>query len=427
MNCYNYTNTKSLKSNRVCMSRLDWIKHLNSMFLTTSEGERFVIKEYFLKNLNIAVNSVVIPLETIEKYDKVAEYFTLEEIVQKILQLEDQITWDNLLDCVMAKGYKYKKRTMKKFYPAATDENLLTFGTIDKIVALPELLYINLAQNNLESLPNFPESVKIINVSGNLLTEISLNVKLEYLNANANHISYIRIPQNCLVEELYLNTNQLEYTEGFEKMRLLRILDLSDNKLSLWEDLGSLAFNWKLEILSLAKNPVIEADDEEKLASSILTRIRTWNPETIASFSKCPLSNILFNQPAQQHKRNYTLPADFSDVSSSRRPCKISKAILKTPSQNSRSVSPNCLTSSCANKSSYYNFSPFCKESTLKYRSTKKENILERKNTSSSQRRSSSTLITPESIAQSTKIKYGNPIAALMIKPGNKRRLQRKK
>ncbi|OMJ95436.1 hypothetical protein SteCoe_1202 [Stentor coeruleus] len=427
MNCYNYANTKTLKSNRVCMSRLDWIKHLNSLFLTVSEGQRSVIKDFFLKNIIIAVNSVVIPLETIEKYDKVAEYFTLEEVIQKILQLEDQITWDNLLDCVMTKCYKYTKNTTKKIYPLVTDENLLTFGLVDKLTTLPDLLYINLAQNNLENIPDFPESVKIINISGNLLTEISLNTKLEYLNADANHINNIKIPQGCLIEELYLNTNKLEYIEGFEKMRLLRILDLSDNKLSLWEDLSLLAYNWKLEIVSLARNPVIETDDGEKIVSSILTRVRTWNPETIISLSKCPLSNILFNQPTQQHKRNYTLPADFSDVSSSRRPCKISKAVLATPSQNSRSVSPNCLTSSCANKSSYYNFSPLCKENTLKCRSTKKENILERKNTSSSQRRSSSTLITPESIAQSTKIKYGNPIAALMIKPGNKRRLQRKK
>ena len=260
-------------------------------------------------------------------------------------------------------------------------------------------------------MPLLPETIKILNISNNCLTELTIPINSEYINANSNKIIQLHINNNSLGEELYISNNKLESLDTITRLSHLKILDISDNCISYYEDVAILSFNTRLQILSILNNPISIFSNDP--ITEIITGLKDLDPLNIFQFSKCPHTSILLNQSIQTHKRNYTLPLNFVEIPTIRQPCKPN---FKTPNRQSRASSPSLHCFSTTNKSVCYNTSPLSKE-----------NMLDRKAMNYSQRRSSSLLITPENIAQASKVKYGNPIAALMIKPGSKRRIQRRK
>ena len=298
--------------------------------------------------------------------------------------------------------FSYNK---KKVLPKVSDENYLK--TMPSQPFQSALLYLDISSNNLREIPLLPENLKIFNLSNNFVSELRIPSSSIYINANNNEISLVSIEKGCLLEEFYISHNKLERLSGFNKLLHLNILDLSENFLESGESLAILAWNTKLAILSVNNNPADYNFDYS--ISQILPNLIYLNPTNIFSYSNCPYSSILQSSSSSVHKRHYTLPLDFTEIPCPRQPCKPNY-------KNSRSSSPSLLNFCYTNKSVCFTSSPLYKE-----------NDLERKTTNYCQRKSSSVLITPENIVKATKIKYGNPIAALMIKPGSKRRLLRKK
>jgi hypothetical protein len=247
----------------------------------------------------------------------------------------------------------------------------------------------------------------VLNVCNNALSELKIENGVEYLNANQNLLEKIEISGKNQVKECYFKDNKITEARIFCRIKELTVLDLSYNKIEGLEDLACLAFSSKLKVFSVKENPAF--DEFSEFFTEIFRHVLKFNVEKCLEFSKCPQVSVLLGQPISSHKRNFTLPLDFNRMPSSRKPC---KAYYITPSGVSGSSSPTGFTS--VNKSVMYHCSPISKEN------------VDRRTNKSVQKRSNSTLITPQNIARAVNIKYGNPIAALMIKP-NKRRLSRKK
>ena len=403
--------SKDFSMDSMCLSRFEWLQQLYNIFTTATNSNEKITSDIVIQSLHKLCNSGSISLEYIENYSKPTDYYTKAHILQRISSIEGTITWDKLFDAVTSKTLVLKKAKRIKLYPAITSENCLSISNTDIAELSGPLLYLNISSNKLQDLPKLPESLKILNVSNNALGKLEIPCNTEYVNANNNEITAIFFQKHCLTEELYLSNNKLDQIDGIHRLMQLNMLDISGNLIEHYEDLAVLSLNSNLRSVSLKDNPIYLMLDFS--ISELLPTVQHSDSDSIIANSRCPHTEILFNQSTQTQKRVYTLPLNFSEIVSARQPCKPN---TRTSNQNSRASSPSLYTSNFSNKSVCYNSSPLYKE-----------NIAEKRQLNSSQRRSSSTLITPENIAQATKVKYGNPIAALMIKPGNKRRLHRRK
>ena len=392
---------------RKCLSRTDWILFLLKTFQQSSNSANQVLIDHFQKSLLRSIESEEVHLTDLDNYSKPEQYLTYSQVSEKLSHIQGSAYWEQILNSLISNHYKIPKKNSPPGYPQISPDTYC--NTLDEylIDLSPSIVYLNLSSSALESLPKYPQTIRILNVSNNALTQLTIKPGIEYLNANQNLISSIEIPKLSKTEELYIRDNKISNLNLFSRMQNLRILDLSQNQLATCEDLSYIILNRHLKILSYKENPVI--DENEIFVEGILSHLR-MNPDNCFEFSKCPNMNVLLGQGINIHRRNFTLPLDFNRMPSARQPC---KAQYVTPTGFSGSSSPTGFTS--VNKSVSYNFSPLSKEN------------IERKMNKSVQRRSNSTLITPQNIVRAASIKYGNPIAALMIRPNIKRRLQRKK
>jgi hypothetical protein len=392
---------------RKCLSRTDWILCLLKTFQQSSNSTNQVSIDHFQKSLSRSIESEEIHLTDLENYSKPEQYLTFSKVSEKLSLIQGFVYWEQILNSLLSKLYEIPKKNSTPAYPQISPDTYC--NTLDEylIDLNPSIVYLNLSSSALEFLPKYPQTIRILNVSNNALTQLTIEPGIEYLNANQNLIPSVEIPKTSKAEELYLKDNKLSNLNFFSRMQNLRILDVSQNQLDNCEDLSYIILNRNLKIFSYKENPVIE--ENENFFERILSHLKL-NPDNCFEFSKCPNMNVLLGHGVNTHKRNFTLPLDFNRMPSARQPC---KAQYVTPTGFSGSSSPTGYTS--INKSVSYHFSPLSKEN------------IERKMNRSVQRRSNSTLITPQNIVRAASIKYGNPIAALMIRPNSKRRLQRKK
>lgn len=393
-----------------CLSRTDWIVSLMKIFELVSNGNSTISLELYLRFFLSSSSIESMDLISLDHYSKSEECMTFNQVYQKLSSMPTQISWDSILDSIISKPSStlFKAKKAQTNYPAPSLENYCTLLNEDFNDLSKSIIYLNLSSSALLSLPKYPETIKILNISNNALSELCIESSIEYLNANQNLLESLTLSPQSFLEECYLKDNKLTECRILTRAKKLKILDLSLNSIEDLEDLTFLSFNSNLKVFSIRENPVLDSNKDfiEKTFSYIIK----LNAENCIESSKCPQSSVLLGQPLISHKRNYTLPLELNRMPSSRKPC---KAYYITPTGTSERSSPTGMTS--ANKSVFYHFSPICKEN------------IDRKTMKSSQRRSNSTLVTPQSIARAANISYGNPIAALMIKPSQKRRLSRKK
>lgn len=399
-------NQKSIPE-RKCLSRTDWIIALQKTFQHCIISTGLAPTDIFLKSIQKLIESEEILLTDLEFYSKAETYLTYQQVLEKLSNFQGLISWDQVLDSLLSKYYQIPKKDSKSEHPQITSENYCNTLNEHLIDLNPSIVYLNLSSSALEHLPKYPDTIRILNVSNNALTHLTIELGVEYINASQNLLEIVEVVKNVKTEECYLKDNKISSLAFFFRMSKLRVLDLSMNRIDCCEDLALIVMNRNLKIFSYKENPVI--DENEKFIENILHCLKL-NPDNCFEFSKCPHNSVLLNQVVCTHKRNFTLPLDFNRMPSARQPC---KAQYMGINGFSGSSSPTGFTS--VNKSVSYQYSPLSKEN------------IERKMNRSVQRRSNSTLITPQNIVKAASIKYGNPIAALMIRPNSKRRLQRKK
>lgn len=399
-------NQKSIPETK-CLSRTDWIIALQKAFQHCIISSNLVQIDTYLKSIQKLIESQEILLTDLEFYSKAESYLTYQQVLEKLSNFQGLLTWDQILDSLLSKHYQIQSKNSKSEYPQLTSETYCNTLNEYLIDLNPLIVYLNLSSSALESLPKYPDTIRILNVSNNALTHLTIESGVEYLNASQNLLERVEVVKNAKTVECYLKDNKISSLAFFFRMSKLRILDLSMNSIDCCEDLALIVLNTNLKVFSYKENPVI--DENEKFFEGILNCLKL-NPDNCFEFSKCPQNSVLLNQVTCTHKRNFTLPLDFNRMPSARQPC---KAQYFGTNGFSGSSSPTGFTS--VNKSVSYQYSPLSKEN------------IERKMNRSVQRRSNSTVITPQNIVKAASIKYGNPIAALMIRPNTKRRLQRKK
>ncbi|KAM3933211.1 transforming growth factor beta activator LRRC32 isoform 1-T2 [Leptodactylus fuscus] len=132
---------------------------------------------------------------------------------------------------------------------------------------IPTLLYLNLRQNMLETLPPYAfygTPLTFLDVSMNLGLTIKPNAmkglesSLEVLHIEDNSLLQLNVDLPCLVQLRYLNLsgNQLSWLPPWNKNCRLEILDLSNNSFSKLKDSNIPILENTLKTLSVYGNPL---------------------------------------------------------------------------------------------------------------------------------------------------------------------------
>jgi Leucine-rich repeat (LRR) protein len=117
-------------------------------------------------------------------------------------------------------------------------------------------------------------------------------LNLQLLNISNNNLNEITISNHNFpkLKELYCSYNKFTTAKFFSKIDTLKLLDLSYNLISSYEEILCLAFQEGLVVLNLINNPLHIASGEdvslfEKNIKQILPKVMLLNPKTISKVS----------------------------------------------------------------------------------------------------------------------------------------------
>ena len=104
------------------------------------------------------------------------------------------------------------------------------------------------------------KNLRVLNLSANNIVAITTKFELpglELINISKNSLRSLAFLSNCRnLREIFAGKNSLKSLTGLLSLKELSLLDLSDNKVENFDDLGILSFNAKLVRLDLRGNPV---------------------------------------------------------------------------------------------------------------------------------------------------------------------------
>lgn len=230
----------SLESNDL-ESLPDWIfdmKELTELILFGNKFTkiRFGKNKYTIRLINLAYN----PLESFEADDDF-----LVQVLNLSATLLDRINGFNIKSL---RSLSMSRCKLKGIIDGKMPEMISTLDlsynqiqgfTDDFFMDVKMMSMLNLAHNEINKLPEFPENYNIsrINLSENLLTEIpnSLFVsrKLEYLNLSSNKIERLQPFQFSQLRDLNISFNKLkELPDSFDHLFFLSSLNASFNELT---------------------------------------------------------------------------------------------------------------------------------------------------------------------------------------------------
>lgn len=333
------------------------------------------------------------------------------------------------------------------------------------------LLYLNLSGNQITQTEwMLPTSLILLNLSHNLITDLrSTNslVNLLYINLANNQLASVEgISGFKGLLEIYIDRNMIENIGALCRLINLKIIDASYNLIEKYEDIAPLALNTKMIALKLKGNKVTETPNYNEFAATLLPKVRFLDPEDVVIYSLCPLPDLIFpeTKSIRNHRKNHSLPttpihiysinihespiphklpkkyfselADKIDLSQASVSTILNSSKMSTPKTRTRQNSPIPVVKK-----------KFSKSTTVSPQSTVKVSIknciktpnrtpartpkrMVRSNLVSPARMSELeesclnfstaskvSVITNETITNSQKIGYGNPVAAMMIKP----------
>ncbi|CAG9314912.1 unnamed protein product [Blepharisma stoltei] len=466
--------SENSKINQNCiMSRLDWFKYAEEAF-------NFAKHNYSLLKINanqlissLEKLSYKLPLLSPPQYYSINSLYpySYNEVIQKILEFSQDFDCDELIDSLIEikkkPEYKIKidrtspeKIELKTHINSQNDansgqsSNCISISHAESFV-MPkfsaQILYINLSDNRISQAKwEIPQSLVLLNLSNNLLTEFSNKnplINLQYLNLSGNRIASIEnFAEFRELIEVYIEKNFIENIGSLCNTENLKLIDAAHNLIEKYEDIAPLAASAKLQTLSLKGNKITKNLNYQEFAKNFFSKISTIDPPNIFSLSKCPIPNLLFSSlysqilpPADISKRSSSLSIPTQKISLenshkidlSQISCLeiLNSSKTSTPKTCTRSTTPMFIDKSKISRST--NASPRSAKINIQPRTPERSSkkVLQSKLVSSGRISQSDesfknfsmaskvSVINSESITSSLKIGYGNPISAMMIKP----------
>lgn len=322
---------------------------------------------------------------------------------------------------------------------------------------MANLQCLSLAGNNLVNTRcGFPQSLIILNLASNRISELKFDVDLPnlgLLNLTSNQISSISgINQFKNIKELYLANNCITSLNLFCHLAFLTLLDASHNEIETFEDIAGLVISKKIGILKLRGNTLSSKQNYEKIVGSILPRIYSFDPLNIIelSFYKnfgslpfLPIKNLLEEANEKNMssvrseaslivKRKQSSLGDYSPVDkqkSSKITNKLSKPmnshsrgemIMKRSSSQIRIDRSPAFTNTTKTSIDLTDYEDFTKKNSDFFAGQNIMEMAERRIKvfrQDSKGKANISVVSNESIQNAGRKVYGNPVAAMMIGP----------
>jgi len=136
--------------------------------------------------------------------------------------------------------------------------------------------HLSLARNGLLQLPPLPDTLVVLNLAANSLTNADLLALplLRLLNLSHNRLTVLQLPQSLLrLEELLAGNNSIQRLGSAQQLTALRLIDLANNLLSTVAALEPLCEVLSLRVLRLDGNAVQERPTFEREVKLLLPQV----------------------------------------------------------------------------------------------------------------------------------------------------------
>ena len=136
--------------------------------------------------------------------------------------------------------------------------------------------HLSLARNGLAQLPALPDSLVVLNLAANGLTNVDMLALplLRLLNLSHNRLTVLQLPQSVVrLEELLAANNSIQRLGSMQHLTALRILDLANNMVPTVAGLEALCEVLSLRVLRLEGNSVQERPTFEREVKLLLPQV----------------------------------------------------------------------------------------------------------------------------------------------------------
>jgi hypothetical protein len=331
----------------------------------------------------------------------------------------------------------------------STDFSSSSLASFPRPTNFASLLYLCLSGNSLTHTRwEWPPHLLVLSLSHNHLTDLvvpSSLSKLQLLNISFNSIRRVPRLQTCKdLAELYAAHNDLREIKSLARVVNLAVLDLSCNSLMSLEELASLSVLQHLVVLRVKENDFTR--DYQGSLQVILPRVQVVDPSDITKYSRFQaVKGLAFKEPSaeatprgkvnlsraalqkhlQEGRPRETRPSSAKNLvkpNRSRAGSVMSDTtvsrLLPEAKTHSTAAEAVALREESSRKQFLTDFEPLS-EFVEELDRRLKTSLGKQMTFSAAALNKSVSLVTHQSITQAQRKSYGNPIAALMIKPSS--------
>lgn len=176
-------------------------------------------------------------------------------------------------------------------------------GAVGALVC-PNLKFLDLSNNHITDLSRFStfltsRHLKILRADGNALQcvagALDAFTELEEVSLQNNKLRTLEgLPSG--LKELFVDSNALKTLDGLERLKRLRLLHASGNRLGDFQALQSIRDSPKLINVNLAQNPLNRMQLYRLSLLRVLPNVAEIDGQTVTESDKAKIEEILFNQ-----------------------------------------------------------------------------------------------------------------------------------
>lgn len=449
------------------MTKMDWLKEIRRIFNTLTLKNHSVAKISAKKAKLVAELVVKVPLFRLRD---TVDCFPAQNVqplsVKAVISCLDSIrgvylTWGQIIDALFELALNSKVTSSEPSEGSTANEipqesrNLMSDEVLldlsfqaNRLRIVPEQLFsdrlsvVCLAGNCIEKITClFPESLNVLNLASNELSEVDFNRKflcLKLLNLSNNRIRRVlHYGDFHTVKELYFGFNLLEDIKELFCLKALRMLDISYNEIKGYNCISPFLDAQGLEAIRIKGNPiqnVIENLDIFKLSLPVRCIVNPHHFIDLSEFKGEYIPLIPLKWPPTEDQRLRIRPTGSRRVNHLERTVSMSNSTTQTTMElPSPTIEASRARSSLGRpistaKSQYPSIHlarhSIAQISRVKRIATDNKHKGNSKRVAKAQSRlntrgsTKSIVITNETISEFEAKFYNNPVKALMICPG---------